>query len=89
MFFVNFDTCNNRIERKRLLFPGKMMMRVAGIYIIWKLMEYFNDPKREAPTIPTFCYSFLQLRLEKYFTEKITIKMIITKFFSKKNICPR
>ena len=32
---------------------------VAGICLIWKLMEYTNDHSPDAPIIPTFLYKFL------------------------------
>ena len=47
-FFRNFNSHNSR------LFSQEKCWFVAGIFLIWKLVEYTNDHSPDACIIPTF-----------------------------------
>ena len=53
VFFRNFDPHNSR------LFSQEKCWFVAGIRIIWKLMEYKNDHSPDACIIPILQNKFL------------------------------
>ena len=52
-FFRNLDPHSSRLSSQ------EECWLVAGICIIWKLMEYKNDPSPDACIIPTFQNNFL------------------------------